>query len=466
MTDNLARIVEVNVRIESSPLSPAGFGRAMLLAQHTNFPERFRSYTSLAGMLADGFSTSDQVYRDAQALLGQVENTGRRVRDFVVGRRLAPVAQVDNVTITFHADTDYVVTVRAAGIPETSVTVNGVTDIDDTVAAIVAALNGNAAIASVCTAAPGGAGSGIFTLTADIAGLALAVVVSASGGTGTITRAAGTPNVGIAEDLTAILATPGADFYAILPTSRARHDIVQAAAWAQTASRPVLVLAQSSDAALLSGAYDPTSIYSDVGSELKGLGYGRVALYYHATATEGLHAAIAGAVLPFDPGVIDWNHKRLAGITPNALTATEQQRLLGTPLAPTSGKNVGTYLPLTAQASATQGGRLASGLKIEARRVGDWLWSETRTGIANLLLSSPRVPFTDGGIQQVAARVLSPLKVAEDRGIIFPGYTVTAPEAASVSSQNRQDGVLPEITATATLTGSLDYAQVQLTLGQ
>ena len=67
---DLDSIVSIQLTRASTPVTTASFSIPLILAHFTNFAERTRVYTSIAGVLAD-FKSTDPVYSMAAQLFGQ-----------------------------------------------------------------------------------------------------------------------------------------------------------------------------------------------------------------------------------------------------------------------------------------------------------------------------------------------------------------------------------------------------------
>lgn len=74
MTTALNDIIQVDITIESSAISRAGFGTPLFVSEHTNGAGRILTYTGttmLTDMVTDGFLTTDPAYLQVQAALAQ-----------------------------------------------------------------------------------------------------------------------------------------------------------------------------------------------------------------------------------------------------------------------------------------------------------------------------------------------------------------------------------------------------------
>ena len=239
-------IVSVNVLVQSAPLTPAGFGRAAIFGVHTRFAEDFRLYTSIQGMLDDGFLATDPETVEATSLLAQSAISGRRVPDFYQARRLTPVAQQDDGTVTF--DAAQTVTSIIGGPNHADVTIATATNTTAAQTAIdhAADINGDVTLGPLYTATPVGDD---VQLVSDRPGVPF-IVTGAGTGSADISYANVVPNVGLPEDLARVLAA-GAEWYCSLTTDRDSGDI-EAFSSATEATTPVKILgAQSAEAAII-----------------------------------------------------------------------------------------------------------------------------------------------------------------------------------------------------------------------
>lgn len=452
--------IRVTISLVRAALTASGFGIPLILGSSQRIAARHQSFASLSEMLDAGYLAADPEYVAAQALLSQT----KRPRTFVVGRRLAAVAQVVTVEVTTLANsTAYAITISRTGRTPVVYTYNSDADateleIRDGLIALIEA-DANMPV----TAAIGDATS--LTLTADVAGESFETSVTANL-TAEVTEAGHGP----AEDLDEITDADAA-WYCTILASRVVAEIIEVARWTQSASPRKIFLAQSSDAAAPADAYD-SATPDDVAEILRALGYSRTALFWHDDDAERVDAAVAGKMLPERPGSETWAHKELVGVTPTlgvgafaalAMPSSQRGNLLGSGSGP-GGKNANIYYQVTADVSTTWRGTMASGNWIDEIRFVDWLEAEMAARLYTVQLQNPKIPFTDAGIQMLAAQVLSVLQAAEDTGGIAsdPKFTVSAPRASEVSAANRAARVLnPPITFGARLAGAVHEIEIE-----
>lgn len=465
-------LVDVTISVESAGLIAQGFGVPMILGLHTRFAERFRAYTSLAGMTADGFLTTDPEYIAAGVLLSQKKRPAR----FLVGRRATPVAQVARIDVGATADGTYSIPING----DTASFVasgNTATQIRDGLISAVNALTGAGA---VVTAAISDTDS--LTLTADVAGVPFTVGTLSAG----LTAVATTANVGVESDLTAIEAADASWYATVMaangsaPASgRTEAVILRAAAWHEANNDPQrhLLIAQSNDPDAPDTAYDSVTP-NDVAETLRSLGYVRTLYIWHDDDAEYVDAAVAGRMLPEDPGTETWAWKNLVGVTPAALTATERENLIGPVREGAGGKHANIYYALTDSTSRFVRGTVASGLWVDLVRYVDSLHARLSTAAANYVLAKDgKVPYTRAGIEALAAQIrgvlegdtragkLAPI-VSSAGELLVPAYTVTAPDLSTISDTDRQNRVLPAITFTAQYSGAIHELSITGTVAQ
>lgn len=462
----LTDVVRVSISIQAAALQAAGFGVPLILGTNGPFDvgELWRLYTSLSGMLDDGFVSSDAEYVAAQALLGQA----KRPRNFLVGLRGTPVAQVNTIEITAVANaTDYTLSISRLGRNPVVVTYTSDgsalnTEIRDGLIALI-----EAAFPSILDGTIVDADT--FTVTALEAGVSFTISASTPNLSSSVT----TPNHGGAEDLDDIVDQQAA-WYCTLMAEREDDSILEVARWTESIVPPRVFMAQSSDDTAPASAYD-SSDPNDVAEILRALNYRRTALWWHDDDAEHVDAAIAGAMLPLDPGSETWAIKQLSGVTPTLgvgsaatlpITDSQKANLAGAGPGP-GGKHANVYYSLTDEIAITWRGTMASGNWIDEIRFVDFLTADMSAKIANVELNNPKVPFTDQGIGMFAAQVHASLQNGERVGGIArdPKYTVVVPSALDVSAANRAARVLdPPITFVARLAGAIHEVAVEGTV--
>lgn len=427
----IEEIVKVDIVRGTKTITRAGFGTAIILSSEAVFTG-VRTYNSLKSVETD-FISSTSTYKFAAKLFGQE----RKPKQIKIARRTAKVVQVNTETILNNTDGVFTVTINGVDYSYTAAA-NTIAQIRT---ALLAAINAATATHGV-VAANGGGGSD-FTLTSNTAGTGFAVGVSAN-----ITNVATTANNGVQEDLSYAEANDN-DFYAIILTSRNIDDIKMAAAWTET--RRKIFLACSNDAAV------KTNGAGNIAAFLKGKGYSRTAYIWSGDQSEGTEAAYAGRCLPLDAGSETWKFKDLAGITADKISDTE--------LANFKLNNVNNYRTF-AGFSMTSEGQVAVGEFIDVIRFVDWLQAQIEENVFALLISVPKVAFTDNGL----ATIENVLRQQLQRGVNVgglkddPKYEVFVPKVADIPVLDRAARTVPGITFNAQLAGAVHFVEISGTV--
>ena len=421
----IEQVINVQISRETATITQAGFGRALILSEHTKWPENIRVYSSMTAVAVD-FDSADPEYKAAAKLFGQ----DIKPPDIAIGKRAAAVAQVNDVEITTLEDADYTATINGTpftyspgGVPANS---------SEVVTALIAAITAGS---EPVTATPTGVGPDEdLKVTADNAGESFTIAVTAN-----MTDVATTPNHGVGEDLDAIVASGdlGNSWYALMLTSRTDCDILEGAVWIE--SRSKIFIACSSAAAII------TSATTDIASVLQVAEYARTALLYSTDEANYPDAAWLGKMLPKEPGTATYSLKALAGITKDELTDTE--------IGYAKAKGANYYIELGGT-GITQNGNMEEGEWIDVIVGIDWIQARAQEGIFTLLITVDKVPFTNAGIDQVVNPLRQVLTQAVDRGILA-SFEITTPQASDFTTAQKQSRILTGIEFSGVLAGAV-----------
>jgi len=285
-------------------------------------------------------------------------------------------------------------------------------------------------------------------MTADEAGESHSYAVTHSVTPANISVANGTPNVGLAEDIVAWKAERD-DWYALAILERTTGQIRECAS-AMESERKIFIAQTDDSVAQAAGS-------TDIGSELKALGYVRTGVVYNDTDTEYVDAALLGKMLPSDPGSETWANQTLVGVTG---------------LVPTSSTNLDAknYIWLESfeggSFSMTREGKAIGGTYLDLVRGRDWLHNLMKVRLLQLLRDAPKVPYTTTGGQQVGGVIESALQEASDAGLVTrSSIVVTIPTPEDQSGANKGNRHLPNVTWGATLEGAIHSMDVTGNLG-
>ena len=457
----LDKVVQLIITRITSTLNRSGFGVPMLAAYHTHYADLVRTYSSLAGMVLDGFSdgSTDPVepaYEIAAAIFSQSPRPGI----IKIGRRSRPFTQVIRLT---PSDPDgvagivYAVTIDGQVVSYTSV-------LYDTLADVCTGIANAIVIAAPILDITPVAGTDDVTCTADTIGVLHSYdsLTSTSVSSADLTTNPGSG--GIAADLSAINAADP-DWYGILLDSNSPAEILAAAQW-NRANKRALFVAQTADSDVPDTAY--TVGGTDIGSRMHALNLFWNGLYYQPRiGVQWPAAAWMARRFTSQPGSDTWAMNSLVGVTATNLTDTQQDHLWGTVSGST--RTVGKCVNATIDIQGTTNtwpGKDSGGEWLDVSRFIDWLFARIGEDFFAMLrlynANDKKVPFTQKGINLCRDTVQCSLNVGVKVGGLTddPAPVTTAPLIADVSDADKAARVLPGIEFNADVAGAIHMAQI------
>lgn len=441
----LSDIVSLTITRDSATISRAGFGTPLILSATADWTERVRSYTDLAGVIADFPDTTGAEYLAASAMFAQ----SPRPKTIKIGRSALPPTQKYVITVSAVRNSfDYVVDVVGDGV--TSSTATGTSDAsatnDEIADALVTALN--AVVGKNYTAvATGAGGSHVVTVTATAAGDWFSLEVADPTAL-SVEQTHADP--GVATDLAAI-ALADNDWYCLQTNYNSPAYVHAAEAWVETQAKIYVYDVNETEAI--------TTVVgnADTLDALHTSAYARSSGWYHPSPANMLAAALMGRLLSLDPGAETWNLKTLAGVDPVALTATHEVNL--------RARNANSYRTI-AGLNVTFDGKVGSGEFIDVERGLDWLTDDMTKAVFGAMAGANKVPYTNAGIALVEAQIRGSLKRAVARGVLadYPKPAVTVPDVADVSTVDKAARLLPDVKFSATLAGAIHKVEINGTV--
>jgi hypothetical protein len=435
----LSDIVSVVISAQTQAVTAPGFGVPLILGYHTKFAELTRSYTSLAGMITDGFALTDPEYLAATAMQAQSPAPPR----WVVGRRTHIPTKVVELTPTQANSTVYTVIINGVAFSYTS-------DASATKAEIITGLV--SAIGSPTGVTPSDYSSGTSLRLTGTAGTWFSCAVSDSSGSansmGLWTVADITADSSADTDIAACAAADSS-WYAFMVTHQNAIDGAELATWAQANKR--LFCIDIADSAI------KTSATSDLAYVVNAASQEYAIVSYHAAQSEFMSAAWLGKCLPMEPGSETWKFKTLDGVSADILSDSEVGYI--------KGKNANWY-QVIGGVSITQNGTSGGGDFIDNVRFIDWLKTNMQYDVYDVLVNNNKVPYTDAGVAMVESRIRSRLNIGVDVGGLSsdPAPTVTVPRVSSETTANRANRTIPDIYFTATLAGAIHSVTINGTV--
>lgn len=264
----------------------------------------------------------------------------------------------------------------------------------------------------------------------------------------------------VAVDMAAIKQEDNA-WYGLISSDRTKQTQLDFAAWTETQDK--LFGCASSEAAILT-----PGVSTDVISVMKDTRYYRSYAGYSALAeTQYPDTAWMNAVFPLQPGSETWANKKLSGVTPDNLSATNRNTILG--------KGGNTFEYYQAQIALTNPGKTAAGEWIDVIRGRDWLKDVIQTNLVQMIINRAKVPYTDAGIQLCVNNLRKSLTQGQLVGFIapdevdsngntIPGFVITAPVSADIDPLVKASRILT-LEFAARLAGAIHVINVNGSVG-
>lgn len=430
----LSDLVTVTITAETRTPTQEGFGTLLIAGYHTKYVDRVRSYTSLAGLVSDGFAVTDPIYKAAAVAFAQ----NPRPATIKVGRRASAPSQSIRLTPTVTTEGfAYRITVNGTALTYTVPPAATTASIATALAALIDPLAGVSATS---------AGANV-TVTPQV----VTTLVSLESWSAELLVQDLTADPGIAADLTAINSADP-DWYGLALDSNGKAEILAAAAWVEANGK--LFVAQSGDSDVLAGPA------TDVFGTLQASAYGRTVPVFHPSiCAQWLAVGLMAQRFTAQPGSDTWAYKTIAGVAVyRALSPTERTNALA--------KNATIY-ETNAGVNVTVCGKVAGGEWADVVRGLDWLRARLRERVFGVQISVPKVPYTQAGIDTIVEAVSGVLDLAESDAVqlLAPGTkSVLTPKVGNVSVTDKQNRTLPNVQWSAKLAGAIHLVTVNGTV--
>lgn len=435
----LDTLVSLNITLQTKFPTRAGFGTPLFACFHSVFPERQRLYTTLPGMIDDGFTVYDQAYKMAAAAKSQNPS----IKQWRIGRRANAFTQAIRIT-PINTTVGYVYSYVVVSPDGTSTTVTYTVQASDTVADICTGLQTGFNAITDLTATDA---TTHIDLAADNAGEIFSFSTLPDPTIAVITDR--TTDPGLAADLTAINGEES-DWYALALDQRGSAEAAVAAAWMEANKRGVFAYA------------DADSNFETNHGALKTAGYDRTfGLYAQVASHDYREISWLGRCLPEVAGSINWAFKTLAGISADPIKGSKEALI--------TAQNGNTYSTV-AGLNITWEGKMASGEWIDVIRGIDQVYARIQEAVIAVLKNNGKVPFTDRGVSLVTGAIQNVLNdnvSAPGRERVLaadPAPKVTAPKVADVSAADKAARTLPDIAFTGTLSGAINRVAISGTV--
>ena len=217
-------------------------------------------------------------------------------------------------------------------------------------------------------------------------------------------------------------------------------------------------------------------ISSDIGSQLKATNNFRVSPGLQlANVDQYLDVAIAStaASVDFDAAdsTITLAYKDMSGITVDSFNGSEASILAGS-ATNTDDKHYNINVNIGNRPVLFQG-KVSNGEFIDIIHGTDWLEARIRNLVFELIIDSPKLPYTDDGIVKIENRIGQALKEGINNGLLsgsatnFPNgqpYEINVPRVIDIAEPDRAARRLNGITFKAKYAGAIHFVTINGTI--
>lgn len=407
-------IVNVDIALQTSALSRAGFGTPIFTAPHRYFIERVRAYGSIVEAEVD-VPTGTVTHAALSAYFAQSPS----VPLVKVGRVEADLT-ITPIDVSDGSIHSFTITVAAATL-DVSYTAGAIETEEDVVDAFVSAITGDVDVNAVVTAAKVGVAAAAVLTLIPTGTEAFSVTSLIS-----VTEAATATETGDAT-ISAISAEDD-DWYFYTSSDHSETWVLATATAIE--ARKKLYFFSTQEAGSLTALAAPAT---DIIGKVADLNYLRSVSYWHHTADASFpECAFAGYNAPFDAGSISWSNLQLNGVSA-AADPTSGNKLSATQKGYLFDRNANTSENI-AGLTLTREGKVSKGNFIDDIRGSDDLDVTMTTSLQRLLANQQgsKLPYTNQGITQISSVMKGDLQVFVDRGFII-SYEVTTPPRNEVN---------------------------------
>ena len=245
-------------------------------------------------------------------------------------------------------------------------------------------------------------------------------------------------------------------WYGICPVGLSETEIGDLAAWVNGQER--IATLPFTDGSVSGDYYRCAYIYTG-GEDAEG------------TLNEYIHVAYMAKFLSYRPGSEAWENKALNLMKVHPLRSGDMSAL--------EAGSVSYYLTVAGR-NIVRGGKTSgnNGEWIDVVRFKDWLKNDIQLRVFSLMLSNPKLPFTDDGINMVRNQMEAALLrgqeyggVAPDEydadGNMIPGFKISVPLAVDIGDDKKAARILEDCRFSARLAGAIRIVEIfgELTYG-
>lgn len=487
MSLSVSRIVNVTVNLSPLAAQERDFGASLIIGSSGIIPmtERIRLYNDIESVAAD-FGTSAPEYAAAALHFNQTPQPselyiGQWAKTATAGALIgAPLTVAEQAIANFQAITSGAVNLNIDGVAAniTAVNLSGAANLNAVAALLTTAWTTKGTVTWNPTTAS-------FTLKSNTTGTSSTVTVASDTPLGALLnfRASDGPTVvpGFAAETPLVALTALAD----------KSGAWYSANFADASLTPSQHVANAGfiEASGISRMYGVTSQdaqelvpgqTTSVGYQLAQLGYERTYWQYSSTNPYAAVSMFARAsTVNFDGSntTITLKFKNEPGIVPENLSATQANAI--------EANNGNVFVAYNNDTSILEQGTMASGAYFDEIHGLAWLQNAIQTAVYNVLVSNPKVPQTDAGVNQLVTAVNAQCAQGVTNGLIAPGvwtltgfgglnqgdtlssgYYTYAPPIATQSQADREARKAPPIQCAVKLAGAIHSVTINVNVNR
>ena len=434
-------IVNVDITLNTAGTTREGFGLPLFLASTDNFEERVRGYTSLSEV-AEDFDEDTAAYKAAKQLWSQTP----KVTQLYIGRRT--MQYTVSIPDTVEESKEYSLTVAIGG--GISQPFQYTAKADDTAEIVLGEfktqIEAQPSISEGVSVSVTGSGSSA-TMIITKAGDNDFVKVTTTAQT--VSVAATTADT--ASTALASIEAYSTDWYFIATEDRTSQFVLAMASEIQ--ARKKIFFTANADVKALQGTELESA--TDVPAQLAKSKYTRtVCLWHHTAQFDYPEMAYIAYGAPYDAGSIAWGNAQLTGVEAS-LQPANQRPLTSIQKSALDARSC-NFVDLDGGVPVVRRGITSGGEWIDIIRGVDWLESDLKTSLRDLLINQKGGKFTfdDTGITRIRQVIETSLQRAVNRNFLST-YTVTVPKASQVSLADKKARILKDITFHGILAGAI-----------
>lgn len=434
-------VVSISIAVSGPGPTATGFGEPLIAAYHTHYTDRVREYTSLAGMVSDGFSTSEPAYLIASNVMAQTPSPTA----FKIGRCQNTFTQVLNLTCLSTSNLDtykfslflpggslQTLSIASTGVPATDVvTIN--TAVTALAISGLTATHSGAILVLTMTAGK------MIGVIPDVVHMSFLDATTDPGG-----------STGLANDLEAIQAADN-NWYQLLLDCEGAARIAVAATFINGQTSPTYIFGWGNSDTASATSASTTDVFYLQQQTASTRSFG---IFLQGNTLAWPAAAWAGRLLPTTPGAENWAYKTLVGPPVDTNLTTSQIHAI-------EAKNGTVYTPLFG-IPLTQFGKVAGGTWIDQTRGQDALVQAIQIAIVVLQANNIKIPYTAAGIAQYQSTIDATLQQFVTTGFLAsnPAPIVSVPNLNQISLANLLARNLPLVSFSATLASAINSVTI------